>query len=267
MPGLRYMLLFAALVLGGCNPDADERETPGNAAAPAEKNEVTVERPQAVPTLAPEMDRAGLLGAVTQAASAHAAGKDDRAAQAELAGRRFVVKLRFGCGGPVGEGPLNWGYDEEEQRLMVRATPDIEGTAAGVEASPEEPIEAVEGFWIPRPWLLSDDCPAETSAGAAAPPPPTVGIAHYFTADDSRVSRRSRRSYEIVRRAEPAILPPSGGFNLVLEGRLKPWPQAGVIRCRGAGDTRPICIVSAEFDRVSFENPDTGQIVAQWGAG
>ncbi len=267
MPGLRYMLSFAVVLLGGCNPERDERDAPDNAAAVAETNEVAVERPKAVPALAPEMDRAALLAAVAQAASAHAAGLDDRAAQTDLAGRRFAVKLRFGCGGPVTEGPLNWSYDEAEQRLMIRATPDIEGAGAGVTASPEEPIEAVEGFWIPRPWMLADACPANPSEASAAPPQPTVGVAHYFTADDSRVPRRSQRSYEIVRRAEPAILPPSGGFNLVLEGRLKPWPQAGVIRCRSAGDTRPVCIVSAEFDRVSFENPETGQTVAQWGAG
>ena len=71
-----------------------------------------------------------------------------------------------------------------------------------------------------------------------------------------------------MRRADPAILPPEGGFNLVLEGRLRPWPEAGVIRCSGAGGAaRPVCIVSAEFDRVAFENPATGMTVAQWGAG
>lgn len=213
-----------------------------------------------------------MLAAVAQAASAYATGQDDREAQAKLAGRGFTLKIRFGCGGAVEKaraGAMSWQYDEGEQRLTIRATPDIDAAAAGIEAGPEAPIEAIEGFWIPQPWLLTDACPAQTEVPAAAPvSPPTVGIAHYFSAQDSRLQRRSKRAYEIVRRAEPAILPPSGGFNLVLEGRLNAWPAGRVIRCTGSGAaTRPVCIVSAEFDRVAFENPQTGQTVAQWNAG
>jgi hypothetical protein len=82
------------------------------------------------------------------------------------------------------------------------------------------------------------------------------------------VQRRSERSYEIVRRAEPAIVPPAAGFNLVLQGRLEAWPNGQVIRCRGAGTAaRPVCIISAEFDRVAFENPQDGLTIAQWSAG
>jgi hypothetical protein len=213
----------------------------------------------------PAMDRAALLAAVARAASAHAAGQKS---EEDLTGRRFLLKIRFGCKGSTpGPGPMRWVYDEPGQRLTIRATPDIDAEAA-LEEESSNAIEAVEGFWIPQPWLLTDACPADPGSGGSEASEPTVGIAQYFTSQDSRVQRRSRRSYEIVRRTEPAIMPPPNGFNLVLEGRLARWPEGGVISCRGSGGlSRPACIVSAEFDRVAFENPETGLTVAQWSAG
>ena len=262
--------LFLIAALPACERKSEPE--PGNSTAPAKEKDAPLKLPAAIPTPSPELDRAALLTAVARAASAYAAGQDDREAQAELAGRGFTLKIRFGCGGAEANaqlGAMGWQYDEEEQRLTIRARPDIDAEAAALKGLPEGAIEAVEGFWVPQPWLLSDACPAQPAApGAAAAPPPSVGIAHYFTAEDSRVQRRADRSYEIVRRADPAILPPAGGFNLVLEGRLEAWPQGGVIRCSGAGAAaRPVCVVSAEFDRVAFENPETGQTVAQWSAG
>ena len=264
--------LLAALLLtptlGAC--ERESAKVSNNATAPATPEEPALKLPEAVPTPAPELDRAALLAAVARAASAHASGRQNREEQAELAGRRFTLKMRFGCGGPAGRpdaASMGWTYDEAEQRLTVRAKPDI--AADAVATGPESPIEAVEGFWIPQPWLLTDACPVQGAAeDGAAPPAPSVGIAQFFTAEHSRVQRRSDRSYEIVRRADPAIAPPSGGFNLVIEGRLAAWPDGEVIRCRGSGRAaRPVCIVSAEFDRVAFENPETGLTVAQWNAG
>jgi hypothetical protein len=274
LPSLAGALLLS--LLAACDSRSGPEAEPANAAASAEPEEPALRLPKAIPTPAPELDRAGLLAAVARAASAHTAGRDDRQAQTELAGRRFTLKIRFGCGGPAGAGPpsgMSWQYDEAAQRLTIRARPDIAAEAAGLETpatdAGEKSVEAFEGFWIPQPWLLTDACPAGEADEPAGPaPPPTVGVAQYFTGEDSRVQRRSQRSYEIVRRAEPAILPPSGGFNLVLEGRLSRWPQGRVIRCRGSGrQAPPVCIVSAAFDRVAFENPESGQTVAQWSAG
>lgn len=266
-PSVFAIAFFATLA--ACNGTAEPE--PGNATAAVEpRDEPAIKLPDVIPTPNPQLDRAGLLAAVSRAASAHTSGANDSEAQAALAGRRFTLRMRFGCGqaGVAGDGPSAWQYDAAEQRLTIRARPDIDADAAALEGLPEGAVEAVEGFWIPQPWLLADACPAEQGTASGAASPPTVGIAHYFTAQDSRVQRRADRSYEIVRRADPAILPPDQGFNLVLEGRLTPWPGAGVIRCTGSGAAaRPVCIVSAEFTRVAFENPETGLTVAQWGAG
>lgn len=241
-----------------------------NGNEPVAKSETPALRlPESVPVPEPELDRAALLSAVAQAASAQAAGDDDSDAQEKLAGRRFTLRIRFGCTAPDGPSAraMSWAYDEAEQRLTIRAHPDISAESPFL-ADMGDPVEAVEGFWIPRPWLFTDACPADAAAESGALPEPTVGIAQYFTAHDSRVQRRARRSYEIVRRAEPAIAPPALGFNLVLTGRLRSWPQSGVIRCQGRGpDARPVCIVSAELDRVSFEDPEDGLTVAEWSAG
>jgi hypothetical protein len=269
MPNIPRSLLFAAILLSGCDRRPPADPAGGNASTPAEQQNSALALPEVLPAPRPELDRAALLMAVARAASAHATGQQDRQ---NLAGRRFTLKIRFGCGqkGGAGTGPISWTYDEVEQRLTIRARPDIDAEAAGLGEDDEDGIEAVEGFWIPQPWLLTDACAtaADEAEGPAAESSPTVGIAHYFTAQDSRVQRRSERSYEIVRRAEPAIVPPGAGFNLVLEGRLEAWPQGQVIRCRGTGsDARPVCVISAEFDRVAFENPQNGLTIAQWSAG
>jgi hypothetical protein len=263
--------LFVPILLSACDAGRSPDRDAGNGSAERETDNSALTLPQVLPTSRPEMDRAALLAAVASAASAHAAGEVDRQ---NLAGRRFTLKMRFGCGeeGGSGTGPVSWKYDQADQRLTIRATPDIDAEAVAVDEE-EGAIEAVEGFWIAQPWLLTDACVSaaeegEAPAEAAEPPSPTVGIAQHFTGQDSRVQRRAQRSYEIVRRTEPAIIPPAGGFNLVLEGRLEAWPGGQVIRCRGTGSaSAPVCVISAEFDRVAFENPQNGLTIAQWSAG
>jgi hypothetical protein len=60
----------------------------------------------------------------------------------------------------------------------------------------------------------------------------------------------------------------SQGYNLVLAGRLRALPGSGVIHCSAVGaDSPPECVVSAEFLRVWIEQPETREIIAQWGGG
>ena len=93
-----------------------------------------------------------------------------------------------------------------------------------------------------------------------------VGIAQYFTADDSRVEHRSGRSYESLKRASAAEAP-KAGIDFVLTGRLEPSPEGKVISCRSVGPGRPQCIVSAKFGRIAFEDVAQGLTLAEWGAG
>ena len=60
----------------------------------------------------------------------------------------------------------------------------------------------------------------------------------------------------------------SQGFNLVLSGRLRSLPERGVIKCSAVNAySPPECIVSAEFQRVWIERPDSREVVAEWGGG
>lgn len=280
LPGsgvLRVVAVLAAgLALPGC--DTDGGKAPDNAAGGGDTPVLNIA--DAIPLPQPPIDRERLLLAVARAASAFATGADDREAQADLAGRRFSLRMRFGCRGPAEEPatrPMTWSYDEERERLQVRAAPDISIESQVVASIAGGEFESVEGFWVNRPWLLSDTCPLPRPAPAPAgeqeqatpaparyEPSPSVGIAQFFSASDSRVQRRSR-PYQALQQLAPEDMP-TDGFTLVLSGRLKPLRDRRVILCASEdADARPTCIVSAEIDTVAIQNPRTGTVVADWG--
>ena len=257
------LLVFAAMA--GCKPAGPS----GNeASAPPPANQANVA--EALPIPEPAMDRAAFLRAVAAAASAHSSGADDSQAQAELDGRRFAIRLRFGCDGAASQGsaaPLRWEVGENQKSFAVFAKPDLSLADGPLEDIPEQTIEAIEGFWIPRPWETTGACPATASGDAevALPAPQLVGIAQYFTAEDSRVGRRSGRPYVARRKIESSAALPKSGLILLLEGRFEPWPQGKVIRCTGSGRTRqPACIASAHLDRAAFLRPEDDSVVAEW---
>ena len=160
-------------------------------------------------------------------------------------------------------------------------------------------IEAVDGFWIPRPWILSDACPVdlattETVSEGTPPadekgkagdnkaaddatannetesalPAPTVGIAHFYTSRDPRTGRRNGQPYRITKRVTETERPAPQSLRLVLRGRLGMVPGGKVIQCSvPRGEERPRCMISATFDRVRFENVDGSILYAEWGGG
>ena len=298
MHAMRFLLgAGAAAALIGCQP-ADDGNVVDNAA-----DEPIVNLPE-VPLQPAAMGRAELLTAVREAASAAAAGTDDADAQRQLDGRQFEVRIRFGCRGASTDLPkelLGWTYEPEKRVLRVRAMPTISAQDAVAAEIAHDEIEAVEGFWIPRPWLLEPVCPAaaavkpasaEPTSDASAEEPaaeadtaaeerttpeqevqpslrwPKIGIAQFFTSTDPRTGRRDMRPYQAVKTLEEGTPIGSQGFNLVLSGRLRALPGKGVIECVGANpDTPPDCIVSADFDRVWIEKPQSKEIVAEWGSG
>ncbi len=152
-------------------------------------------------------------------------------------------------------------------------------------ATVPSPVEAVDGFWISHPWIWSDNCPiapemAESSGTtdgdepkAEAEPlqeavlPHHFGIAQYYTASDPRTGRRGGQAYRITKRVTEAEQPDPKSLRLVLRGRLTAAPDGRLLQCRMLSSTvPPQCIISATFDRVSFENADGSTVYAQWGA-
>ncbi len=224
-----------------------------------------------VTTTPPPLSRTDLiLEAEARAAAAPgapAAGRDP------LADRRFSVRIPFGCQGPqIGAGAAQAHYevDAERRTLKLVARPVDLASHPLVTQSPDaETIEAVEAFWIPRPWTRTDTCPPRRDRPASATPTPpspqTLGLATISEAGASRLRRRAERPYELVRKApDDEPLPLASSYSLVLEGRLATFPTGRVIRCWSeSSEHRPICLYAVALDRVAFETPD-GQLLAEW---
>jgi len=231
------------------------------------------------------LDREQLLLAVQHAASDFASGIDDQARQKQIADSKFEFRIRFGCNGPQtddAKAAAGWSMNAKTLALRVHAKPTLSKSDAAVAAVANNDFEAVEGFWIDRPWLLQAICPRGTqvdtvsaessrSASEGAPPPPgppkIVGIAQFFTAADPRTMRRDGRNYEATKKLDEGD-EPADGFDLVLSGRIKALPNGRVIACTPtASDQRPACILSVEFGKVSIERADTHESLASWGTG
>jgi len=238
-------------------------------------------------TAAPEvvvsttMTRAGLLAAMSRAATVYAAGERMEGVDA-LIGRRFSIRVPFGCNGPqptaaeaAGDGLARWSWGPENRTIQLSLTPgDWLNAALIAGAAGESEWEAVEGFWIPRPWLTSGDCSSVRSdplqSGDGSPSPQTVGLAAVFGADDSRVGRRDGKAYAFTIRptGDTPLTVPVGGYRVLLEGRLAGFPDGRAIRCRASNpDQRPVCIAAIRLDRVAFTNADGSVLLSEWRPG
>jgi hypothetical protein len=279
--------MAAGFATASCQPAARD-DTPANA------TENAVEAPR-LPVSDPALDRAAILLAVAHASSSAALGADDLEQQRLLDGKLFELRIRFGCpAGGDGSGGRRFSVslDEAQRTLRIAAVPDLTLEDPRVASLAGETVEAVEGFWLRRPWLLSAQCPVaaqappqfesppptEAKRGSKAPdaddkappvsPPPaaqSVGIAQFFTTTDARIGRRDTRPYETTKVLAEGEQPSGEGYNLVLAGRLRAMPGGRVISCRvTSGDAPPDCVVSAVFDRVRIERPDTKATLAEW---
>lgn len=229
-------------------------------------NMVVDTQPTAAALAPPEpLDREDLLLAAVRARSAAATGVDDRSAQLPLDRRRFAFRIRIGCDifAPGAPATAEARYDPEARRVQLQVAPDVSIDTPPLAAIAGEGVEAVEGFWIPRPWLLAPSCAGSAPAGRE------VAIAQFFTEADSRTQRRDGRAYETAAPLrEGATAPTAGSWDLVLRGRLRKWRDDRVILCRPAAEgAMPTCIISVEIDDVSVEEVGSGRSLANWGRG
>ena len=275
----RYSITaLASTALLACER-SPEREAP---AKPAVKPSAVV---PSLPVAEPPMNREELLLAALRAASAAAAGKQDKDAQRLLDGKRFALRLRFGCGtdDEVG-GSRSWTFEPKRGVLRVHVAIDVSADTPLLSRLGMGQVEAAEGFWITRPWLLTPDCPVQTSAPLAPSEEPTTGssptpaalqpsanprlaIVQFFNPSDSR-THRQERAYEVTTSLPVAAAPGPQGLDLVVTGRLKKTDGHPVIACVSEADNQaPSCVISAQFDGVSIEQPATGQTIADWAGG
>jgi hypothetical protein len=275
---------LACLSLAACDRVAEPPPAP---AAPAPEPPAPPPAP-----LQPVVDRAELLRALDAAASAFAAGQPDNGAA--LNGRRYSVRQAFGCAGPAPAGAARpaglatWTWGPRNQTIEIALQPaDWTGDLGTSDGDGDAP-EAIEGFWLARPWMRTDGCPAAavdlpasppeapmpTKAGTTRPPPvsppqrQTAGQASVFAQGGSRVGRRDGRAFTHTIRGEDGLPPaPVAGYRLVIEGRFTAFPGGQTVHCRaGAQDERPVCIAASTIDRVVFETAD-GQQLSEWRPG
>jgi hypothetical protein len=276
---------------GPAPPPAEHATAPAPAVAPAPPLPIP-------PPPQPALRRADLALAADRAAAAYAAGQPYADENRKLVGRRFEVVIPFGCRGPGRSDSINparWRLDARRKTITLTAEPQVwTKTDWVVETAEAAEAEAVEGFWIPRPWLWSEACPAAEqppaapdaepaepaaaagpqaqtkadAAEAASPPPatpPTLGLVQVFGPQASRTGLRGARPYRVVRKAGDDQLdgtPP--GFRLVLHGRVTGFPSGEAIRCHSDSmDRRPACLVGVQLDRVRFEDQGGG-LLAEW---
>lgn len=270
---------LVSLMLVQCDGPADpaavvETETPVAATAPTP-----------APTIQPVsiLSRAQIVSAAGQAASGYAQGQISTGVD-PLVGQRFAVRIPFGCAGPVpapegaaDDGVGRWAWGPNHKTIQISLTPgDWTRSALTVQPGPAAAApawEAVEGFWVPRPWLAAEACPKvqpdplQTTQTEASPQ--TVGIAAVFDAEGSRIGRRNGRAYAFTVRSQgdQPLTAPVGGYRVLLDGRVVGFPGGRAIRCRAQGpDQRPVCVVAVQLDKVAFEDA-AGATLSEWRPG
>src|SRR5512139_1673216 len=157
---LSATIILCGAVLSGCN-----RQEPQQ---PATENRASDEPPASqLPIIEPPFNRSRLLLTVARAASAHSTRIADADILRSLDGKRFELRLRFGCDGQgPGKGEHGWSVDPDGRTLRLRAVANLSLSDASVKAVAGEGVEGVEGFWLARPWQLQAACPAPQSPDA-----------------------------------------------------------------------------------------------------
>ena len=277
-PARRFGVIAAALLLAQCDrPDAIEAPaTPSVAALSPPPEKIVVVVP---PAQRAALSRSDILVAAAAAASAYASGQ--LLPGEGLVGRRFSVRLPFGCGGPdaldelgSADGLARWSWSKDHLAARLSMTPaDWKTSPLIASTGAEAEWEAVDGFWLSRPWMTADACPQVSSNPLAtfenSVSPQTVGLAAVFEKGGSRIGRRSGRAYAFTRRFEAGQVPapPPDGYRLRLEGRVGAFPGGRAVRCLADGpDQRPTCVVAVVLDRVAYEDA-AGGLLSEWRPG
>jgi hypothetical protein len=261
-------ILFAAWLMRPREPE----ETALPPKAPPEVSAPTAT--PGPPSPPPALTRADLVVRAGDGAAAYAARTPPPPGRDPFVGRPFTLRIPFGCGGPQvrpGGAQAFAEYDAQKRTIRLVARPADWTQLPPIQALPgADEIERVEGFWMPRPWTTSETCPPpRDDPPLPTPTPPaaqTLGLARLFEEGGSRVLRRGERPYEFVRKlpeGDASLL--SHSYRLVLEGRVVGFGDGRAVRCWSeTANHRPVCLFAVIFDRVAFEDAESGTLLAEW---
>lgn len=278
IPPLTIAGVIAAIAMGAFFLTATGRASRPAPAVPAPAPPLPTPVPLAkiVELPPPPLTRTELIQNAAATAAAFALGSQPPAGKSPLVGRSFELRIPFGCDGPGHEAAAGLAYlelDPKTSSLKLVARPaNWTSLPAAQGLGGTKAIESIEGFWLPRPWMNSQDCPPHRDLALPATPTPpaaqTIGLAQIFEAGGSRVLARGDRPYVAVIKPDRSDAPNlTQSYRLVLEGRLLGFDNGRAVRCWSESDDhRPVCLYAVAFDRVAFEDADTSETVAEWTA-
>lgn len=228
------------------------------------------------------LGRSDLIGLAALASDAVAAGRAPGPEVGEAAGRRFELRLPFGCAGAASEtseAQMRWRYDEADEALRINVAPTVWAAAEWLPTPSLRGAGAVEGFWIARPWTSSEACPVAgevsgaTGAQPVTLPGQTLAVGQILptaaTGTAGGEVERERTVYDAVVRVPRGKLDASKGFRVRISGRIARREEADPVRCRQplGPEQQPICLVEVVTDEVAIENAASGETLATWNVG
>lgn len=221
--------------------------------------------PPGVPQPDPLLDRAALIDAAADAASAYASGAGLGDVHAQLAGRRFRMNLPFGCAGPMEPERAianGWRVDDEGRTLRIGLT----------RRNWTLEDRSLNGFLIDLPWIRTPVCPAQPASetadpagGEALPVVERETLALVEEVDPEARGGRPQRAYRADVRVTAAEAPVAGaGLRLRIDGRLSGSGLPPVL-CRHEGTgLRPMCFLVARFESVAVTSASGERVFAEW---
>lgn len=259
----------------------DVVQTPVDTSQAVQESKPVVQIPKipAIPAPPPPLDRAALIAAAASAADAVASGSALPQSNAALVGRSFILRIPFGCqgdmtdgketGGNEKEGWAGWSFNPKSRALRLTARgsnltdADWLKQVAGAMA-----FDAVEGFWLRRPWTRAEQCGPDDLAPSDAPldvSQQRLAIVQFYSPEAPRTLRRGDRPYSSTIKLEEGDAPSRLGYQLQLEGKLSGFPDGQPVHCSlQDASVIPRCVIAVEFERVAFVAPGQDEPIVEW---
>ena len=235
---------------------------------------VQVPKIPVIPAPVPPLDRAGLIAAAASATDAVASGSAPLQSNTALVGRSFILRMPFGCGGEMADSEqkaewAGWTFNPKSRALRLTAQGSNLADAEWMkQIAGSMEYDAVEGFWLRRPWTRAEQCGAEDSALSDAvltPAAQRLAIAQFYSPQGSRTLRRGDRPYSATVKLEEGEGPSPLGYQLQLEGKLSGFPDGQAVHCvQDNPSVAPRCVIAVAFERVAFVAPGKEEPIVEW---